>query len=110
LRIKTYIDRLANPGSRIAGIEFPLSPATVNQHKQSLTDDMSEFMLNNLRLVQAGVSDADFRSRFGRALMDVYGTGINELLQVGLLEQNGELIRLTTRGRLLGNQVFLRFV
>ena len=65
LRIKTYVERLASPTPQISKIEFPLSPATVNHHKQTPTDDMSEYMLNNLRLVRAGASDTDFKSRFG---------------------------------------------
>ena len=110
LRIKTYIERLANLDAQIPKIEFPLSPATVNHHKQVLTDDMSEYMLNNLRLVRAGASDTDFKSRFGVGLMDAYGAAVEDLIRLGLLEENGDGIRLTRRGRLLGNQVFLRFV
>ena len=108
LRIKTYIDRLTH--YQFTNYEFPLSPATVNHHKQSLADDMSEYMLNNLRLVEAGASDRDFKSRFGQGLMDVYAAEIEELVRFGLLEWREESIRLTRRGRLLGNQVFLRFV
>ncbi len=117
LRIKTYIDRLTNIESQISNIEFPLSPATVNQHKQSQTDDMSEYMLNNLRLTNAGASESGFRLRFGRGLLDVYPKEIEELIHNGLLEcktseflKNSEVYRLTKRGRLLGNQVFMRFV
>jgi len=110
LRIKTYIERLSTLDTRVPKFEFPLAPATVNQHKQTLTDDMSEYMLNNLRLVRAGVSDADFKSRFGNGLMDVYGAEVEELIRFNLLERDGESIRLTKRGRLLGNQVFMRFV
>lgn len=117
LRIKTYIDRLTNIESRISNIEFPLSPAAVNQHKQTQQDDMSEYMLNNLRLVQAGVAESDFRSRFGRGLLDVYPKEIEELIHVGLLEcktseffENSEVYRLTKRGRLLGNQAFMQFL
>ena len=58
LRIKTYIERLTHRASRTMDFAFPLSPATVNQHKQTLKDDISEYMLNNLRLVKAGVSEA----------------------------------------------------
>jgi len=108
LRIKTYIERLTN--SQFTNSQFPLSPATVNQHKQSIDDDMSEYMLNNLRLVKAGVSEADFRSRFGSELMDVYGKEIKELIRFELLEQDGDVVKLTKHGRLLGNQVFIRFV
>jgi oxygen-independent coproporphyrinogen-3 oxidase len=116
LRIKTYIDRLANPGSRIAGIEFPLSPATVNQHKQSLKDDMSEFMMTGLRLTREGVSYDEFEKRFGKLLTEVYEKEIDELLKLGLVERisvgadGRPPLRLTPRGRLLGNQVFMRFV
>jgi coproporphyrinogen III oxidase-like Fe-S oxidoreductase len=42
--------------------------------------------------------------------MDVYAVEIEELIGFGLLEWNGAAIRLTKRGRLLGNQVFMRFV
>ncbi len=112
LRIKSYIDRLMNVP--ISNLEFPLSPATVNQHKQTLKDDMSEYMLNNLRLVHAGVAESDFSLRFGRAPVDVYPNEINELIHSELLEkktsENSDVFRLTKRGRLLGNQVFLRFV
>jgi len=56
------------------------------------------------------VAEADFKSRFGSGLMDVYPAEIEELIQFGLLEREGESIKLTKRGRLLGNQVFMRFV
>ncbi len=116
LRIKTYIERL-NTDNRSLNTAFPLSPATVNQHKQTLKDDMSEYMLNNLRLTNAGVAESDFRLRFGSGLLDVYPKEIEELVKNGLLEiktsevlEISEVYRLTKRGRLLGNQVFMRFV
>ena len=109
LRIKTYIERLDTVNWPLA-TAFPLTPATVNHHKQTLKDDISEYMLNNLRLVKAGASNADFKSRFGCGLMDVYAAEVEELIRFGLLEWNGDSIKLTKRGRLLGNQVFIRFV
>ena len=119
LRIKTYIERLLHPSREAFTIHpFPLSPATVNQHKQTLQDDMSEYMLNNLRLTNAGVAESDFRLRFGRGLLDVYPKEIEELIRNGLLEyaktsevsEISDVYRLTKRGRLLGNQVFVKFV
>ncbi|HLO32676.1 MAG TPA: radical SAM family heme chaperone HemW [Anaerolineales bacterium] len=111
LRIKTYIERLTN--SQSTNYDFPITPATVNQHKQSSQDDMSEFMITGLRLTREGVSAEEFQERFGRSLGEVYGNEIDELLKLELIEESGvkgEQIRLTQRGRLLGNQVFLRFV
>ena len=110
LRIKTYNERLTNLESPIYNYPFPLSPSTVNHRKQTQKDDMSDYMLNNLRLVKAGVSDADFQSRFGSGLTDVYTAEMEELIRFGLLEQANDSIRLSARGRLLGNQVFMRFV
>ena len=78
---------------------------------------MSEYMLNNLRLTNAGVTESDFRLRFGSGLLDVYPKEIDELVKNGLLEiktsevlKTSEVYRLTKRGRLLGNQVFVKFV
>jgi oxygen-independent coproporphyrinogen-3 oxidase len=111
LRIKTYIERCINSSSNF---EFPLSPATVNQHKQSQKDDMSEFMMTGLRLTQEGVSDDGFQDRFDIPIQNVYKNEINELLKLGLLEKQtfefSEVLRLTKHGRLLGNQVFMRFI
>jgi oxygen-independent coproporphyrinogen-3 oxidase len=119
LRVKTYIDRLIGSKHQNSDLPFPLSPATVNQHKQSRQDDMSEFMMTNLRLVKTGVAESVFRSRFGSGVKDVYQVEVERLLGNGLLEEiripgpevNPEIIyRLTERGRLLGNQVFMQFV
>ncbi len=116
LRIKTYIERLSTFQPSTFN-DFPLSPATVNQHKQSVEDDISDYMINNLRLIEAGISDSDFKSRFGRGLRDVFPQEVEELIRDGLLEcktsevlKTSEVYRLTKRGRLLGNQVFVRFV
>jgi oxygen-independent coproporphyrinogen-3 oxidase len=116
LRIKTYLDRLTNYQS--TDYPFPLSPATVNHHKQTLHDDMSEFMMTGLRLTRAGIRESEFQERFGQSLRHVYGKEIEDLLKLGLIEetplQSGEGveagIRLSKRGRLLGNKVFIRFV
>jgi len=68
-------------------------------------------MINNLRLTQVGVAESDFRDRFGVGLLDVFGKEIEELIRNGLLEKKtSEVYRLTKRGRLLGNQVFVKFV
>ena len=122
LHIKTYLDRLA-PDPFSPALAFPLSPASVTQTSLTPFVEMQETMMLGLRLTQAGVSAEAFRRRFGQELMAVFGKEINELIRLGLLEwvalQNSEvsktsefsrLLRLTRHGRLLGNQVFLRFV
>jgi oxygen-independent coproporphyrinogen III oxidase len=116
LRIKTYIERLSDP--QFSNLEYPLSPATVNHKKQNLQENMSDYMLNNLRLVETGVAESDFHLRFGSGLLEIYQKEIESLIKDDLLEiktsefsENPEVyVRLTKRGRLLGNQVFIKFV
>ena len=108
LRIKTYIDRLADPET--SSLPFPLSPSTVNQHRQTSTDDRSEFMMTGLRLTDEGISADEFQSRFGIRLLDLYGKEVESLRLKGLVEWKEDHLRLTRRGRLLGNQVFMQFV
>ena len=113
LRIKTYIDRLTSLDLQFSNLQFPLSPATVNHHRQTLRDDMSEYMMTGLRLTHEGIAASTFHQRFGSVLKDVYQNEIEELIRFGLLEWHGEtldILRLTSRGRLLGNQVFMRFL
>jgi oxygen-independent coproporphyrinogen-3 oxidase len=88
---------------------------------------MQETMITGLRLTQEGVSAEGFRARFGVELREVFGKEIDELVTLGLLEwadlsphppfpereggrRGDRSLRLTRRGRLLGNQVFMSFV
>ena len=43
-------------------------------------------------------------------LEEVYGAELAELVELGLVERDAIGVRLTERGRMLGNQVFQRFV
>lgn len=70
---------------------------------------MAETMILGLRLLD-GLSMADFQVRFGRGPLELYGPEIEELQQEGLLERSNGLLRLTRRGCLLANQVFMRFL
>ncbi len=73
-------------------------------------DDLyAETMFMGLRL-NAGVSLAHFRDRCGADLDAVYGNLLHELAQTGLIERGPWSVRLTERGRMVGNQVFARFV
>lgn len=71
---------------------------------------MGETMMLGLRLVQEGVSKEGFARRHGRDLEEVYARELQELEELGLIERAADRVRLTPRGRLLGNQVFQRFL
>ena len=89
-------------------------PASAEVRDLSGWDDIQESMMMGLRLVEEGVSKRDFYQRFGQCLEEVYAQEISELVREGLLEvierKGDEIIRLTTRGGMLGNQVFMQFI
>lgn len=109
MRIKTYLDHL-HPDHVLSNYHFPLSPATVDQIQISRRVEMQETMLTGLRLTREGVSAENFAVRFEAQMRDVFGREIDELTSLLLLEWVGPVLRLTERGRLLGNLVFMRFV
>jgi len=108
LRIRTYIERVQNPSP--ARLPHPLGPAAVNQHRQTPADERGEYMMTNLRLVREGVSGREFERRFGVSLEECYRAEIVKLLEASLLEWEGDRLRLTRRGRLLGNRAFMEFI
>jgi oxygen-independent coproporphyrinogen-3 oxidase len=71
--------------------------------------EMAETMMMGLRLDE-GIDSQAFCDRFGVAVDSVYDGEIRELVRLGLLEFNRRGLRLTARGRLLGNEVFERFM
>jgi oxygen-independent coproporphyrinogen-3 oxidase len=107
-----YIRRYAH-GAYGLSREFPHTPSTIYIDRIEQKEEIAETMMMGLRLVQEGVPADLFFRRFNRSLEDVYGNQINELIQVGLLEWatgTEKSLRLTPKGRLLGNQVFMRFI
>ena len=76
--------------------------------------EMQETMMVGLRLVELGVSNLAFQSRFNKNICDVFNNEILEVAALGLVEwvseDNDQRLRLTKKGRLLGNRVFMQFV
>jgi oxygen-independent coproporphyrinogen III oxidase len=57
-----------------------------------------------------GVSIAALETQFGDQAIDGYNAAIIDLIQNGLLKREVDRLRLTARGRLLSNEVFVRFL
>jgi oxygen-independent coproporphyrinogen-3 oxidase len=72
--------------------------------------EMGETMMLGLRLLAEGVTFARFQARFGLDLRAQYAGQLEELTELGLIHTTEERVVLSDRGRLLGNQVFLRFL
>ena len=93
--------------------EFPRTAATVEANPISLQSEIGETMMMGLRLTREGVSASIFEQRFGVPITDLFQNRIERLENAGLLEwagENHDILRLTSRGRLLGNQVFMEFI
>ena len=71
---------------------------------------MAESMMVGLRLVREGVRLDRFAAQHGVAATDVFRDELSRLCADGLLTVDEERIRLTARGLLMGNQVFLQFL
>jgi oxygen-independent coproporphyrinogen-3 oxidase len=75
---------------------------------------MQETMIVGLRLTQGGVSQKAFFNRFGIDFTEIFASQIDRLNSQGLTEwceKGGDTcLRLTLRGRMIGNQVFMQFL
>jgi oxygen-independent coproporphyrinogen-3 oxidase len=70
---------------------------------------LAERLFLGLRLLE-GVDGESFRREFGVTLEGAYPEELPVLLGEGLLEWREGCLRLTRRGIILANQVFIRFV
>ncbi len=112
LRISDTVDgsgppyvRFASPDSLepyVAGTQT--GPSFISQQEA-----LEESFFLGLRLTR-GVDLANLVSEFGLARLTALRPVIDELVQMGLLRREKEVVRLTARGRLLSNEVFERFV
>jgi oxygen-independent coproporphyrinogen-3 oxidase len=71
--------------------------------------EMSETAFLGLRTAQ-GLHLPTFEERFAEPFTQFVGTRLHLVEEAGLLEYEHEWIRLSKRGRLLGNEVFLRLL
>ena len=97
--------RFSNPES----LEQYLSGTARQVTLVSSEDGLEECFFLGLRL-NRGVSLPELTAQFGAPAVDAHAATIAELLNLGLLEKKGNVIRLTSRGRLLSNEVFERFI
>jgi oxygen-independent coproporphyrinogen III oxidase len=111
---QAYIQRCLHSVERDAHrFTFPQTPATLSVSPINRQSEIGEMMMMGLRLTDEGVSAVKFLERFGQTLDQVYGPQIERLIRLGLLEWAGpqeDSLRLSQRGRLLGNQVFMEFI
>jgi oxygen-independent coproporphyrinogen-3 oxidase len=75
----------------------------------SKDDRAAEALFMGLRLTE-GVDLVDFRTRYDVDVTAKYGRELDRLSEAGLIESAGRRLRLTDRGLVLSNEVFVAFV
>lgn len=96
--IKKYIETV------MAG-ERPL----LHEHEVTGDEKLEEQMFLGLRKT-AGVTHEEFETKFGQPMLSIYKEIIDQLQEEQLIELDAEGIRLSRKGRFLGNEVFQRFL
>lgn len=92
----------------IEAVQAGVSPAT-EEEPPTRAIAMEEFAFLALRTVR-GMDRQAFQTKFGCSFASVYASVTQELLQKGLLETDGDYVRLTGRGMKYGNTVFAEFL
>ena len=83
--------------------------ARITEEHLSQKEQMEEEMFLGLRK-KSGVSMARFEEKFGRSFEGLYGEIVKDLVQQGLMQIEGDRVRMTKRGLFLGDTVAERFI
>ena len=68
-------------------------------------DKRAESVFLGMRLL-SGINLSDYRQRFGADLREDHAGDIDRLNEAGLIELDNDLLRLTSTGALMSNEVF----
>jgi oxygen-independent coproporphyrinogen-3 oxidase len=83
--------------------------AVVEEQQLSRTDVQAEAVFLGMRMME-GVDLRRYRESFGVDLRDEHAEDLDRFCKAGLVELDGDVIRLTRTGALLSNEVFAAFV
>ena len=83
--------------------------ARITEEHLSQKEKMEEEMFLGLRK-KSGVSMVRFEEKFGRSFDELYGEIVRDLVQQGLMQIEGDRVRMTKRGLFLGDTVAERFI
>ena len=81
----------------------------ITEEHLSQKEQMEEEMFLGLRK-KSGVSMARFEEKFSQSFEEIYGKIVRDLVQQGLMQIDGDRVRMTKRGLFLGDTVAERFI
>lgn len=105
--IREYINRVMATVQQADSVDKGDVPAAAVVMDEVISRglEMSETAFVGLRLSE-GIDRGAFVQRFGQDFEDVFGPRLGAVRAAGLLDDTQTHVRLSTRGRLLGNEVF----
>ena len=98
LKTESYIEQVAAQGHAIR-----------EQHELSDTERAADAIFMGLRLIE-GINLAEFKADYGVDIFKQYRTELEQQMEAGLVIIEDGRLKLTDRGRLLSNEVFMIFV
>jgi len=81
----------------------------IHEHTVTKQEKMEEEMFLGLRKMK-GVSELEFSAKYGATFNEIFPNVIEKLSKDGLVEYKDDYLRLTHKGKLLGNEVFQEFL
>jgi oxygen-independent coproporphyrinogen-3 oxidase len=112
---RRYIELVGETAAK--GVDAGAAPRDVLRQMRQVTyveeqapeAAMADAAILGLRLNE-GLDVQEFEQRYGTGLEATYGPALDEMTDAGLLERVNGAVRLTARGRLLANEVFVRLL
>ena len=96
--LKKYIEAIENG-------DFPL----LNTHVVTKQESIEEEMFLGLRKID-GVSKQHFIEKFDLPMEQLFSNHIEELVKEALVENTEDALKLSYKGRFVGNEVFQQFL
>ncbi|MBC2579255.1 radical SAM family heme chaperone HemW [Clostridium sp. DJ247] len=81
----------------------------LDKHKNSIKDDMEEFMFMGLRKIN-GISIEEFQNRFNKDIFEVYESVIKTYLDNGMIVRKNNRLYLSARGIEVSNSIMCDFI
>ncbi len=106
--IRDYIARIAAAHEQPERTTLPAG-AIVEDEAISRELEMAETAMLALRLAE-GLSLAAFRARYAQEFWPTFEQRLSDIRTLDLLEETAGRVRLTARGRMVGNEVFARLL
>lgn len=102
---------LKNVSSLEAYVEQVLASGEAVEEKETVGLEIAQkdYLVTHLRLLE-GISEENFVRRFGNSLMISYSKEISSLSEKGLVDSDGKMLKLTSRGVMLLNRVLVEFM